>query len=351
MASVTTATSEWIQFFKDAGIPAGLAVTYAVSFVDNRIQKNMLMDLSKDIMMDLGITVIGDIIAILKHGKQVYRQDMCKMATEAISSGQTSVQAELRRTANTQDIEEQLIAMIQERAPLYDITEKCYANRVVKTQLWQEIETKLVISEELKKKWDSLRTQYTRYKKLAPSGSAGAPKTGRQHWILTRLQFLEPHTKTKETTFKLEPSTAAADTDSPSSETCASTPEEPCFVKTESRPSSPLAESTICGGVSSSTQPSTSTLRPRAKRSRKALDESSSESTSLMHSIGNTLERMLQDDHDDAISAYCKNIEHKMRQLPPHVLPYFQHEVDNCLFKYLVDQRQTETSDTHLTLL
>ncbi|XP_034085235.1 uncharacterized protein C19orf47 homolog isoform X1 [Gymnodraco acuticeps] len=101
MASVTTATSEWIQFFKDAGIPVGLAVTYAVSFVDNRINKNMLMDLNKDIMMDLGITVIGDIIAILKHAKQVYRQDMCKMATEAISSGQTSVKAELRRTANS----------------------------------------------------------------------------------------------------------------------------------------------------------------------------------------------------------------------------------------------------------
>ncbi|XP_061683667.1 uncharacterized protein C19orf47 homolog isoform X3 [Syngnathoides biaculeatus] len=101
MASVTTATSEWIQFFKDAGIPAGLAVTYAVSFVDNRIQKNMLMDLSKDIMMDLGITVVGDIIAILKHAKIVHRQDMCKLATEAISSGQTSVKAELRRTANS----------------------------------------------------------------------------------------------------------------------------------------------------------------------------------------------------------------------------------------------------------
>ncbi|XP_064158304.1 uncharacterized protein C19orf47 homolog isoform X4 [Anguilla rostrata] len=114
MASVTTATSEWIQFFKDAGIPPSLAVNYALSFVDNRIQKNMLMDLSKEIMMDLGITVIGDIIAILKHAKQVHRQspaecglfppphqDMCKMATEAITSGQTSVQAELRRTANT----------------------------------------------------------------------------------------------------------------------------------------------------------------------------------------------------------------------------------------------------------
>lgn len=34
----------------------------------------MLMDLSKEIMMDLGITVIGDIIAILKHAKYVYRQ-------------------------------------------------------------------------------------------------------------------------------------------------------------------------------------------------------------------------------------------------------------------------------------
>ncbi|XP_041667788.1 uncharacterized protein C19orf47 homolog isoform X3 [Cheilinus undulatus] len=101
MLAPSHATSEWIQFFKDAGIPAGLAVTYAVSFVDNRIHKNMLMDLSKDIMMDLGITVVGDIIAILKHAKQVYRQDMCKMATEAISSGQTSVKAELRRTANT----------------------------------------------------------------------------------------------------------------------------------------------------------------------------------------------------------------------------------------------------------
>ncbi|XP_029536313.1 uncharacterized protein C19orf47 homolog isoform X1 [Oncorhynchus nerka] len=95
------ATSEWIQFFKDAGIPAGLAVNYAVSFVDNRIQKTMLMDLSKEIMMDLGITVIGDIIAILKHAKQVYRQDMCKMATQAITSGQSSIQTELRRTANT----------------------------------------------------------------------------------------------------------------------------------------------------------------------------------------------------------------------------------------------------------
>ncbi|XP_034294208.1 uncharacterized protein C19orf47 homolog isoform X3 [Pantherophis guttatus] len=101
MASVTMATSEWIQFFKEAGIPPGPAVNYAVTFVDNRIQKNMLMDLNKEIMNELGITIVGDIIAILKHAKVVYRQDMCKAATESVASSQTVLQSELRRNANT----------------------------------------------------------------------------------------------------------------------------------------------------------------------------------------------------------------------------------------------------------
>lgn len=51
-----------------------LSLFVLIFLILGRIQKNMLMDLSKDIMMDLGITVIGDIIAILKHAKQVYRQ-------------------------------------------------------------------------------------------------------------------------------------------------------------------------------------------------------------------------------------------------------------------------------------
>ncbi|XP_071979917.1 uncharacterized protein C19orf47 homolog [Engystomops pustulosus] len=99
MASVTMATSEWIAFFKDAGIPAGPAVNYAVTFVDNRIQKSMLMDLNKEIINELGITAVGDVIAILKHAKVVHRQDICKALTEAPS--QTSLQSELRRTANS----------------------------------------------------------------------------------------------------------------------------------------------------------------------------------------------------------------------------------------------------------
>lgn len=95
------ATSEWIQFFKEAGIPPGPAVNYAVMFVDNRIQKNMLMDLNKEIMNELGITVVGDIIAILKHAKIVYRQEMCKAATELLCPSSPNIQAELRRNANS----------------------------------------------------------------------------------------------------------------------------------------------------------------------------------------------------------------------------------------------------------
>ncbi|XP_007661992.1 uncharacterized protein C19orf47 homolog isoform X1 [Ornithorhynchus anatinus] len=100
MVSVTMATSEWIQFFKEAGIPPGPAVNYAVMFVDNRIQKNMLLDLNKEIMNELGVTVVGDIIAILKHAKVVYRQDVCKAATESMSSSPGGLQSELRRSAN-----------------------------------------------------------------------------------------------------------------------------------------------------------------------------------------------------------------------------------------------------------
>lgn len=44
------------------------------------------------------------------------------------------------------DTEDQLITMIKERPALYDITAEHYANRVVKRELWREVENKLVIS-------------------------------------------------------------------------------------------------------------------------------------------------------------------------------------------------------------
>ncbi|KFQ29773.1 Uncharacterized protein C19orf47, partial [Mesitornis unicolor] len=124
------ATSEWIQFFKEAGIPPGPAVNYAVMFVDNRIQKNMLMDLNKEIMNELGITVVGDIIAILKHAKVVYRQEMCKAATESLCPSSHSVQAELRR--NTSSAASRMIAnsLSRDSPPATPLRQRPHASKI-----------------------------------------------------------------------------------------------------------------------------------------------------------------------------------------------------------------------------
>lgn len=88
-----------------------------------------------------------------------------------------------------------------------------------------------------------------------------------------------------------------------------------------------------------STPKQPSTLRRGMKRSRELLDESATESTKLMRNIGKTLEKLAsREDQGDVISTYCKYFEQRMRILPSHVLPHFLHEVENCLFKYSVDQ-------------
>ncbi|XP_033125890.1 uncharacterized protein C19orf47-like [Anneissia japonica] len=66
--------SEWIKFFTSAGVPAGAATTYAVTFIDNRIQKTMLLDITKEYLKEMGINVMGDIIAILKYCKTYHAQ-------------------------------------------------------------------------------------------------------------------------------------------------------------------------------------------------------------------------------------------------------------------------------------
>ena len=58
----------------DAKIPAGDATQYAILFTDNRIQRDMLTDITKDYLLDMGLQRLGDIIAILRHAKAVHNQ-------------------------------------------------------------------------------------------------------------------------------------------------------------------------------------------------------------------------------------------------------------------------------------
>lgn len=82
-------TSFWISFFVEAGIPPAAAANYAIIFTENRIQKHMLLDLTKEYLKDMGVTVLGDIIAILKHSKR-YHEKVAREKVLAIDK-ETSV--------------------------------------------------------------------------------------------------------------------------------------------------------------------------------------------------------------------------------------------------------------------
>ncbi|XP_074600476.1 uncharacterized protein LOC141854611 [Brevipalpus obovatus] len=68
---LTKDTNYWIDFFLAAKLPQSVATKYAMIFSDHRIQESMLEDLTKDMLYDMGIKTIGDIIAILKHAREV----------------------------------------------------------------------------------------------------------------------------------------------------------------------------------------------------------------------------------------------------------------------------------------
>uniref|UniRef100_A0A8R1I0R5 SAM domain-containing protein n=1 Tax=Caenorhabditis japonica TaxID=281687 RepID=A0A8R1I0R5_CAEJA len=59
----------WKQFFVRAGIPNEIAQRYAKSFHTNRITKEMLPDLDKSTLAELGVTAIGDQLSILRRIK------------------------------------------------------------------------------------------------------------------------------------------------------------------------------------------------------------------------------------------------------------------------------------------
>ena len=61
--------AQWEDFLKEADIPEEEATQYAKIFKDNRIKAAALPDLTDVLLKTLGITIIGDILAIIRHAK------------------------------------------------------------------------------------------------------------------------------------------------------------------------------------------------------------------------------------------------------------------------------------------
>ncbi|KAK7466619.1 hypothetical protein BaRGS_00037276 [Batillaria attramentaria] len=123
MASGTesaTETSFWIKFFTDSGIPAGDAAHYAVLFTDNRIQRGMLMDLTKEYLKDMGMSRLGDIIAVLKHAKEVHDQDAKDKALKGakFTAGSAAASPSPRRSTAASRMVGHFLAKVPDAAPM-----------------------------------------------------------------------------------------------------------------------------------------------------------------------------------------------------------------------------------------
>ncbi|XP_076670915.1 uncharacterized protein LOC143370130 [Andrena cerasifolii] len=68
----------WVRFFKGAGFPQDVATKHAVVFSNNRIKPDMLPDLDKPSLKEMGIALMGDMIAILRYAKKVVEETTCE---------------------------------------------------------------------------------------------------------------------------------------------------------------------------------------------------------------------------------------------------------------------------------
>ena len=62
----------WVDFFTKAGIPATEAADYATKFTTNRINELTVTELDNKTLIDIGVDILGDRLAILQYTKHSF---------------------------------------------------------------------------------------------------------------------------------------------------------------------------------------------------------------------------------------------------------------------------------------
>ena len=58
---------DWEEWLQSAGIKEDEAKAYAKTFADNRVDLSFAPDLTKDLLKEMGVKVIGDIMSIMRY--------------------------------------------------------------------------------------------------------------------------------------------------------------------------------------------------------------------------------------------------------------------------------------------
>ena len=98
---MVSSKSKWEAFFKGAGIPSRQAVEYSIIFYDNRMRLDMLDEINKEVLRDLGIKAIGDVIAILRFGKQKHAEMNRSPSPEIVETSITGSSGIKSKSLNT----------------------------------------------------------------------------------------------------------------------------------------------------------------------------------------------------------------------------------------------------------
>ncbi|XP_014665859.1 PREDICTED: uncharacterized protein LOC106807880 isoform X2 [Priapulus caudatus] len=175
--------------------------------------------------------------------------------------------------------------------------------------------------QEVNKRINTLRTQYSRLVKPGKSGSCAAAKTERQKWLLTTLSFLEPHVKKRNSfsNFQTTEDDSEEENVTPDEVQEEVENENTQFTTLENPPTPPsVSDNSSCTTENKEQacdiDTPTTTRRQSKKRGRDSIDSVQKAELDLLSSMKAILAKH-QEEPEDELSVFGKFIIKQLREI------------------------------------